>query len=252
LDINTGKIRWHYQVLPQESWDLDSPFESMLVDLVINGENRKALIHTSKIGWGVVLDRVTGKFIQPFKTGYDNVVTGWTPAGRPIYNKEVVPTAADQDSGKVFFVCPHLHGTRNLQSPSYSPLTGLYYVGINNACMDVSFFTAKFGPNVRYQGMTNGVAKMAPGYDYVGEFVAFDPVTGKRSWAYRPKSGSPMTGSALATAGGIVLGGTADRQFFALDNKTGELLWQMRLNGDISGAPVTLEVGGKQYVAVGA
>ena len=29
-------------------------------------------------------------------------------------------------------------------------------------------------------------------------------------------------------------------------------LWQMRLNGDISGAPVTFEVGGTQYVAIGA
>ena len=252
LDINTGKIRWHYQILPEESWDLDSPYESMLLDLVVNGEKRKALIHTSKIGWGVVLDRVTGKFLKAFRTGYDNVVTEWTSTGRPVYNPEVVPKPEDQDSGKVFFVCPHLHGTRNLQSPSYSPQTGLYYLGINNACMNVSFFSAKFGPNTRYQGMTNGDPKFAPGYDWVGEFVAFDPSTGKRAWQYRPKSGSPMAASALATAGGIVFGGTSDRQFFALDDKTGELLWEMRLNGDISGAPVTFEVGGKQYVAVGA
>ena len=61
-----------------------------------------------------------------------------------------------------------------------------------------------------------------------------------------------MTASALATAGGIVFGGTADRHFFALDNETGESLWRMRLNGDISGAPVTFEVDGRQYVAVGA
>ena len=46
-----------------------------------------------------------------------------------------------------------------------------------------------------------------------------------------------MTASALATAGGIVFGGTADRRFFALDN--GNVLWETRLNGDISGAPVT-------------
>jgi alcohol dehydrogenase (cytochrome c) len=252
LDINTGKIRWYYQILPEESWDLDSPYESMLLDLVVNGEKRKALVHTSKIGWGVVLDRVTGKFLKAFRTGYDNVVTEWTSAGRPVYNPEVVPKPEDQDSGKTFFVCPHLHGTRNLQSPSYSPRTGLYYVGINNACMTVSFFSAKFGPNSRYQGMTNGDPKFAPGYDWVGEFVAFDLATGKRAWEYRPKSGSPMAASALATAGGIVFGGTSDRQFFALDDKTGEPLWQMRLNGDISGAPVTFEVGGKQYVAVGA
>ena len=33
---------------------------------------------------------------------------------------------------------------------------------------------------------------------------------------------------------------------------TGEVLWETRLNGDISGAPVTFEVDGKQYVAVGS
>src|SRR5690348_17535204 len=46
--------------------------------------------------------------------------------------------------------------------------------------------------------------------------------------------------------------GTADRYFFALNSETGKLLWETRLNGDISGAPITFEVGGRQYVAVGA
>ena len=63
LEADTGKIRWHYQILPGESWDLDSPYESMLIDMVIDGQKRKALIHTSKIGWGVILDRTTGKFL---------------------------------------------------------------------------------------------------------------------------------------------------------------------------------------------
>ena len=61
-----------------------------------------------------------------------------------------------------------------------------------------------------------------------------------------------MTASALATAGGVVFGGTADRRLFAVDAETGDLLWETRLNGDISGAPVTFEVDGRQYLAVGA
>ena len=61
-----------------------------------------------------------------------------------------------------------------------------------------------------------------------------------------------MTASALATAGGIVFGGTADRRFFALDAENGDLLWETRLNGDISGAPVTFEIDGRQYLAIGA
>ena len=56
----------------------------------------------------------------------------------------------------------------------------------------------------------------------------------------------------MATAGGVVFGGTADRRLFAVDAETGDLLWETRLNGDISGAPVTFEVDGRQYLAVGA
>jgi alcohol dehydrogenase (cytochrome c) len=250
VEADTGKLRWHYQLVPADSWDR-AAYENMLVDLVIGGVTRKALIQTGKIGWGVVLDRTTGQFLHAFKTAYDNVITGWTPEGRPIYDPKSVPRASDIDSGRPFEICPHLHGARNLQAPSYSPLTGLYYLGVNNSCMVALVTKSNYAPGRGYTGFTLS-QKLAPGFDFVGEFVAFDPVKGTRSWVYRPPSGAPMTASALATAGGIVFGGTADRQFFALDNTTGQLLWQMRLNGDISGAPVTFEVNGKQYVAVGA
>ena len=248
VEAATGKLRWHYQLVPGDSWDR-AAYENMLVDLVIGGVRRKALIQTGKIGWGVVLDRTDGTFLHAFKTAYDNVITGWTPQGRPIYDPKSVTQAADIDSGKVFEVCPHLHGARNLQAPSFSPQTGLYYLGVNNSCMTALVTKSIYMPGRGYNGFTFS-AKLAPGYDFVGEFVAFDPVSGTRKWAYRPPSGAPMTASALATAGGVVFGGTADRQFFALNTDTGELLWQTRLNGDVSGAPVTFAVNGKQYVAI--
>jgi alcohol dehydrogenase (cytochrome c) len=251
LDIKSGKIRWYFQMVPSDNWDMDSPYESTLVDLPIGGATRKALIHTSKVGWGVVLDRATGQFLQSFKTAYDNIITGWSAAGRPSFNPAVIPAAADVDSGRVFEVCPHFHGARNLNSPSFSPMTKLYYLGVNNSCMDVTFATQKYELGQAYQGMKLERAKLAPGYDYVGEFVAFDPVSGNRRWAYKTDSGAAMTASALATAGGVVFGGTADRYLFALDDESGKLLWRTRLNGDISGAPISFEVGGRQYVAVG-
>jgi alcohol dehydrogenase (cytochrome c) len=250
VDASTGKIRWHFQLNPADDWDR-AAYENMLVDLTIGGRMRKALIQTGKIGWGVVLDRQTGEFLHAFKTAYDNVVTGWTPKGRPIINPALIPTNADVDSGKVFEVCPHLHGARNLQAPSYSPATQLYYLGVNNSCMDAKVVSVPYAVGRAYTGVTL-TPKRAPGYDYVGEFVAFNPVTGNRAWAYRSPTGAAMTASALATAGGIVFGGTADREFFALNSDTGALLWQTRLNGDVSGAPITFEVGSTQYVAVTA
>lgn len=249
LDADTGELRWHFQLNPADEWDR-AAYESMLVDLEIDGVIRKALIQTGKIGWGVVLDRATGEFLHAFRTAYDNTITGWTDAGRPIYDPKTIPVEADVDSGRVFEICPHLHGARNLQAASYSPETGLYYLGVNNSCMNAVVVT----PVMSRFGLTgvSYTASLAPGYDFVGEFVAFDPVTGEREWVYRPESGTPMTASALSTSGGIVFGGTADRQFFALHDRTGELLWQTRLNGDISGAPITYEVDGKQYLAVAA
>ncbi len=247
-EADTGKIRWHFQLVPRDEWDR-SGYEAMLVDLVIDGAPRKALITTGKIGWGVVLDRVTGEYLHAFRTAYDNTITGWSEQGRPIFDPRSLPTPEDVDSGKVFEICPHIHGARNLQAPSFSPQTGFYYLGVNNSCMNAQVVTPVFRPGQGLTGVTY-TASLAPGYDYVGEFVAFDPVSGERAWTYRPESGAPMTASALATAGGLVFGGTADRQFFALSSDTGELLWQTRLNGDVSGAPVSYELGGKQYIAV--
>jgi hypothetical protein len=241
-------LRWHFQLVPADQWDR-SAYEGMLVDLRMNGALRKAVIMTGKVGWGVVLDRATGEFLHAFRTAYDNTITGWTKEGRPIFDPRSIPDPEDVDSGKVFEICPHIHGARNLQAPSYSPLTGYYYLGVNNSCMNAQVVSPVFLPGRGLTGVTY-TASLAPGYDYVGEFVAFDPVTGERAWTYRPPSGAPMTASALATAGGLVFGGTGDRQFFALDAESGELLWQTRLNGDVSGAPVSYELGGKQYIAV--
>jgi alcohol dehydrogenase (cytochrome c) len=248
VEADTGKLRWHFQLVPADQWDR-SAYEGMLVDLRLGGTSRKAVILTGKVGWGVVLDRATGEFLHAFRTAYDNTITGWSAQGRPIFDPRSIPAPADVDSGKVFEVCPHIHGARNLQAPSYSPLTGYYYLGVNNSCMNAQVVAPVFLPGRGLTGVTY-TASLAPGYDYVGEFVAFDPVTGERAWVYRPPSGAPMTASALSTAGGLVFGGTADRQFFALNTDNGELLWQTRLNGDVSGAPVSYEIDGKQYVAI--
>lgn len=250
-DADTGKMRWYYQPTSHDDWDRDMVYESMLVDLTIAGKVRKALVNTSKTGWGLVLDRQTGEFISAFRTAYENVITGWTPKGQAILDPSKRAKPEDVGSGKVFEVCPHTHGSRNLQSPSYSPVTGLYYLGLNNACADISLRAMQYRPGQSFTGASHS-PKRVPGYDYVGEFVAFNPVTGARAWTYRSPGGEAMTASALATAGGVVFGGTADREFFALSSATGKLLWRTRLNGDISGSPVTFEVDGRQYVAIAA
>ena len=67
----------------------------MLVDLVIGVVERKAPIETSKIRWGVVFGRENGRFINAFRTGYANIITGWTDTGSPIFNPAQIPTLDD-------------------------------------------------------------------------------------------------------------------------------------------------------------
>lgn len=251
VDPDTGKIVWHFQVNPNDNWDRDSVFESMLVDLPVGGAMRKVLIHTGKTGWGVVLDRTDGKFISAFRTGYENVITGWTKDGTPISDPQFALKATDVGSTKNFIVCPHLHGGRDLNAASFSPLTRLYYLGFNNTCLKTPVHPEVFQEGHSMAG-TSGPAIRAPGYNYVGELTAYNPINGTRAWSYQAPGGHAMSASVLATAGGLVFGGTIDRQFFALDADNGKLLWQTRLSGDVSGAPVAFEVAGRQYIAIGA
>jgi alcohol dehydrogenase (cytochrome c) len=59
------------------------------------------------------------------------------------------------------------------------------------------------------------------------------------------------TGGLMSTAGGLVFGGDLDT-FFALDAKTGAELWHFDAGGHVVAAPISYEVGGRQYVVMTA
>ena len=56
----------------------------------------------------------------------------------------------------------------------------------------------------------------------------------------------------MATAGGLVFGGSNEGNFFALDATNGKPLWQFQTGGAIRSAPMSFLVDGKQHVAVAA
>jgi PQQ-dependent dehydrogenase (methanol/ethanol family) len=241
-----GSLAWAYQFTPHDMWDYDSNAENILVDLEIKGAPRKTLVHFDKNGFAYVLDRATGEVLSAEKF----VDVNWAEridlaTGRPVLNAEKL---TGKSKGMVQRICPNLEGGKSPASPAaFSPRTGLFYVSTNNLCMDWEARESAYFPGTPYVGAN---VPYHPGEGgYLGAFIAWDPVKGRRAWEIREKF--PVWSGALATAGDVAFYGTLDGWLKAADARTGKLLWKFKVGSGVVGAPITYRgPDGKQYVAV--
>lgn len=67
LDARTGKRLWHFQEIAHDIWDLDIPAPPLLSTISHGGKQIHVVAAVSKIGNTILLDRVTGKPIFPFR-----------------------------------------------------------------------------------------------------------------------------------------------------------------------------------------
>ena len=81
----------------------------------------------------------------------------------------------------------------------------------------------------------------------LGQPEAINVTTGKSLW--RLELETPLYGM-LTTGGGLLFAADTNRRFHAIDQWTGEMLWQTILNGASDMAPISYAVDGKQFVAV--
>jgi quinoprotein glucose dehydrogenase len=66
-DLQTGKERWHYQLVHHGLWDMDIPCAPMLTDITIGGRTIKAVAQPTKQAYLYVFDRITGQPIWPIE-----------------------------------------------------------------------------------------------------------------------------------------------------------------------------------------
>ena len=67
VDLQTGKRKWHYQLVHHGIWDMDIPCAPILIDITVNGRAVKALGQPTKQGWVYTFDRATGQPIWPIE-----------------------------------------------------------------------------------------------------------------------------------------------------------------------------------------
>ena len=250
LDADTGALKWHYQFTPHDELDYDSTQVPVLVDIEWQGRPRKVMLWANRNGLAYVLDRISGEFLlgKPFvKVNWTN---GFDKNGRPVRVPGKVPTPEGS------YITPTFRGATNWAAPSYSPTTGLFYVPAweNTALIAIEGQAPRI-PGVGGTGsVPQGQVSLTPNTkkedEGFGVIRAIDPRTLDKKWEF--KMNDITWAGVLTTASDLVFGGGKEGYFFALDARTGALLWKAALGGQINSGPMSYAVDGKQYVTIAA
>lgn len=242
LDADTGKLKWYFQFVPHDVHDWDAVQVPVLVDGEWEGQPRKLVYWAHRNAFYYVLDRATGKFLLGKAFAKQTWAAGLDARGKPIRLPNIDPTKEG------VIVWPGVQGATNWYSPSYNPLTGLFYLSAWENAGRYTKGEAFYSPGNRYIGS-------APQIDLPedlgwGAVRALNPKTGDKIWDYKLHT-KPWAG-VLSTGGKLVFGGSDEGYFFALDAETGKELWRVNTGGLIRAGPITFLSRGKQIVAVAA
>jgi PQQ-dependent dehydrogenase (methanol/ethanol family) len=241
---DTGAAKWAYQITPHDLFDHDEINESILLELQLNGQTRKVLVHPARNGYMYVIDRLTGEVLSAAPYDTVNVTKGVDlKTGRLIPNDEKAPVLGRN----VQNVCPAAPGAKDWQPTAWSPRTQRIYVPHQHLCMNWKTSDVGYIAGTPFVGAT--VDMYAGPGGYRGEFMAWDPV--KRAKVWEIHENFPVWSGTLVTAGDVAFYGTMDRWFKVVDAKTGKLLWRFHAGSGIIGQPVTyMGSDGTQYVAI--
>lgn len=238
IEAPTGKLRWHFQFTPHDVHDWDSNQIPVLIDMPLAGKPRKLVAFANRNAFYYLLDRETGEFLLGTEYSTQTWAKGIGKTGRPILLPDKEPTV---DGNLVY---PSLQGATNWMSPSYSPVTKLLYVPVRE--MGSYYFKGE-AKYERGKVFVGGGERRLDGDKAWGSVRALRADSGERVWDFRTPS--PLWTGVMATAGGLVFGGSNEGNFYALDASTGKPLWDFQTGGVIRSNPISFLVDGKQYVA---
>ena len=229
LDIETGKLRWHYQQVPHDLWGYDVASPPVLFETEVNGAKVQAVGQASKTGWFYAHDRKTGALLyksEPF-VPQENLFTPPTAEG-----VRIAPGAA---------------GGASWSPVAYTPETSMVYVA---AVHMPTRYTVHADPGDRDHPPLHYTTTTPTDDPHWGTLSAIDTKTGKITW--QKKVEHPLIGGVVVTKGGLIFVGEGSGRVDAFHATTGELLWQFQTEAGVNAPPIAYEVDGTEYIAVAA
>jgi alcohol dehydrogenase (cytochrome c) len=223
LNASTGKLLWYVQQVPHDTRDWDTAAAPVIYD---DANGRQYMAVVNKGGWLYIYDRRTHRLIARSEIS--------------THVNETAPITTTP-----IRICPGNVGGAEWNGPAYSPRDRtLVTVSIDWCGMERITETRYFN-NTAYFGGTFTFDDQSTARGWIR---AFDAYTGKEIWKHQTEL--PLVGGVTTTAGGLALTGSTSGEFWALDIKTGEILYRFTTGGSIAGAPSTFRSKGRQYIAV--
>lgn len=252
LDLDTGKLKWHFQYTPGDYMDYDEVGVQLLMDTEVDGQPRKVLGHFGRNGIFYTLDRTNGSFINA--TQYVTKLN-WTKGidpktGKPVEydpskSLQTYAMGAINRAGATATTCPNIQGGINFWPTAYDPTSGVAYGAGIEGCSDLSV-TPVAVEDVSAGTIFTGGAAAANGVQS-GSIFGFNVATGEQvAKVERPY---PNYAGVMLTPG-LVWTGELDGTFGAYDSKTLEEKWSINVGNAFMAPPITYTVDGKQYVAI--
>ena len=249
-DVDTGKVRWVYQMTPHDEWDFDGVNEVILADIDVKGKKRKVAVHFDRNGFAYTLDRVTGELLVAEK--FDPKVNWATHVDMNTGRPQVVAKYSTRQNGEdvnTKGICPAALGTKDQQPASFNPKNGLFYVPTNHVCMDYEPFRVEYTAGQPYVGATLSMFPAPGSHGGMGNFITWDAGKGKIVQS-KPEKFSVWSGT-LVTAGGIACYGTLEGYLKCVDaDDIKKELFKFKTPSGIIGNVTTWEFKGKQYIGI--
>ena len=249
-DVDTGAVKWVYQMTPYDEWDFDGINEMILADIPMNGKKTPVLVHFDRNGFGYTLNRHTGDLLVAEK--YDPAVNWATKVdmktGRPqvVAKYSTAQNGPDVDSKGI---CPAALGSKDEQPAAFNPANNLFYVPTNHVCMNYEPFKVEYTAGQPYVGATLSMFPAPNSHGGMGNVIAWDAAKGKIVQS-KPEKFSVWSGM-LNTAGGLACYGTLEGYLKCVDaNNINKELFKFRTPSGIIGNVFTYVHKGKQYIGV--